>query len=303
LHSAYKWFPDRQRALPTSVIACGAAFGTGIVAPLIAWIIARHGWHAAFGMLGVASLAWVCIWAAVAAEGPIDGKSVASPADLARVPYWQLLSSRTALGVFAAGFAAYWVIAVNITWLANYLVKQMSITPIRAGWVIGLVSLMHMILVPGFAWISQLLSGFGVSSRVARGVVGAACVVTSGASLIWMAGLQSGMLKVFLIGLSFSIGNVIFTLGSTLIGEITPPTQRGAMLGITNSIHTLAGLCAPWVMGRIIDGSVNPATGFRMGYVFTGVMVIALGSLAAILIHPRADSRRFERRLVSRSAG
>jgi len=51
------------------------------------------------------------------------------------------------------------------------------------------------------------------------------------------------------------------------------------------------------VMGRIIDGSGNPATGFRMGYVFTGVMVITLGSLAAILIHPRADLRRFERRL------
>ena len=303
LHSTYKWFPDRQRALPTSVIACGAAFGTGIVAPLIAWIIARHGWHVAFGMLGVASLAWVCIWAAVAAEGPIDGNAVSPPADAARVPYWQLLSSRTALGVFAAGFAAYWLIAVNITWLANYLVKQMSITPIRAGWVIGLVSLMHMMLVPGFAWISQLLSGFGVSSRVARGVVGAACVVTSGASLIWMAGLQSGMLKVFLIGLSFSIGNVIFTLGSTLIGEISPPTQRGAMLGMTNSIHTLAGLCAPWVMGRIIDVSDNPAAGFRTGYVFTGVMVIALGSLAGILIHPRADLRRFERRRVSTIAG
>ena len=303
LHSAYKWFPDRQRALPTSVIACGAAFGTGIVAPLIAWIIARYGWHTAFGMLGVAGLGWVCLWAAVAAEGPIDGASVSSPANTARVPYGRLLSSRTALGVFAAGFAAYWVIALNITWLANYLVKQMSITPIRAGWVIGLVSLMHMILVPGFAWMSQRLSGFGVSSRLARGAVGAACVVTSGASLIWMAGLQSGLLKVLLIGLSFSIGNVIFTLGSTLIGEITPPTQRGAMLGITNSIHTLAGLCAPWVMGRIIDASDNPAAGFRTGYVFTGVMVIALGILAAILIHPQADLRRFGRRLVSTNSG
>src|ERR1700677_1949506 len=108
---------------------------------------------------------------------------------------------------------------------------------------------MQMVMVPGFAWISQLLSGFGISSRVARGVVGASCVVASGASMIWMAELQSGMLKIFLIGLSFSIGNVIFTLGSALIGEIVPPTQRGAMLGITNSIHTLAGLCAPWVMG------------------------------------------------------
>src|ERR1700677_3777301 len=149
LHSTYKWFPDRQRALPTSVIACGAAFGTGIVAPLIAWIIVRYGWHTAFGALGVTSLVWVCVWSSVAVEGRIDGKSGSSPANIARVPYRQLLSCRTAIGVFAAGFAAYWVIALNITWLANYLVKQMSITPIRAGWIIGLVSLMQMVLVPG----------------------------------------------------------------------------------------------------------------------------------------------------------
>jgi MFS family permease len=294
LHSVYKWFPDKQRALPTSVIACGAAFGTGIVAPLIAWTIARYGWHTAFGALGVGSLAWFCIWALMAVEGPIDSVSPSQSGHVARVPYSQLLSSRTAVGVFMAGFAAYWVIALNVTWLANYLVKQMSITPIRAAWIIGLVSLMQMILVPGFAWISQVLCGFGVSSRVARGIVGCACVVSSGASMIWMAGLQAGTLKVFLIGLSFSVGNVIFALGSALIGEISPPVQRGAMLGITNSIHTLAGLFAPLLMGRIIDASHTPAIGFRIGYMITGVLVIALGSLAAIVIHPQADLRRFQ---------
>ena len=294
LHSVYKWFPDRQRALPTSVIACGAAFGTGIVAPLVAWIITRYGWRMAFGALGVASLLWFCVWSSMAREGPIDNLPASPAGSIARVPYRQLLSSRTAVGVFVAGFAAYWVIALNITWLADYLVKQMSMTPIRAAWIIGLVSLMQMVLVPSFAWISQWLPRLGISSRVARGIVGAACVVTSGASMIWMAGLQPGMLQEFLIGLSFSIGNVIFTLGSALIGEITPPVQRGAMLGITNSVYTLAGLCAPWIMGRIIDTSDSPAIGFRIGFVSTGAMVIALGILAAVLINPQADLRRFE---------
>jgi sugar phosphate permease len=35
LHAVYKWFGDRHRAVPTSVVASGAAFGAGIVAPLI----------------------------------------------------------------------------------------------------------------------------------------------------------------------------------------------------------------------------------------------------------------------------
>jgi len=295
LHSVYKWFPDRRRALPTSVIASGAAFGTGIVAPLVSWIIARHGWHAAFGMLGMMSLGWFCIWSSTAAEGPLEGVE-SRPENIARVAYRQLLSSRTAVGVFLAGFAAYSVVALNITWLANYLVKESHMTLIGAGWIIGFVSLMQMMLVPGFAWFSQVLSDLGVSSRVARGLLGAACVVTSGASMIWMVGVRSGLLQDLLIGVSFSIGAVIFTLGSALIGEITPPMQRGAMLGITNSVHTLAGLVAPVVMGHIIDAYASPATGFRIGYVLNGIMVIAFGGVAAVLINPKADLARFARR-------
>jgi ACS family D-galactonate transporter-like MFS transporter len=303
LHSVYKWFPDKQRALPTSVIASGAAFGTGMVAPGISWIITRYGWHTAFGMLGIMSLGWFCIWSSTAAEGPLDGVLPSRPETIARVTYRQLLSSRTAVGVFLAGFAAYSVIALNITWLANYLVKQVHMTLIRAGWTIGLVSLMQIMLVPGFAWLSQVLSGLGVSSRVTRGLLGAACVVTSGACMIWMVGVRAGPLQDLLIGLSFSIGAVIFPLGSALIGEITPPVQRGAMLGITNSVHTLAGLVAPVVMGHIIDAYTSPATGFRIGYLLNGVMVIVFGSVAAVLINPQADLVRFARRARLAAAG
>jgi MFS family permease len=303
LHSVYKWFPDLKRALPTSVIASGAAFGTGMVAPLISWIIARYGWHTAFGTLGVMSLGWFCIWSLTAAEGPLDGVLPSRPESIARVTYWQLLSSRTAIGVFLAGFAAYSMIALNITWLANYLVKQVHMTLIGAGWIIAFVSLMQIVLVPGFAWFSQVLSGLGVSSRVTRGLLGAACVITSGASMVWMAGIGTGPLQDLLIGVSFSIGAVIFPLGSALIGEITPPMQRGAMLGITNSFHTLAGLVTPVVMGHILDAYASPATGFRIGYLMNGVMVIAFGCMAAVLINPQADIVRFARRVSLTATG
>ena len=52
LHAAYKWFPDDRRPLPTSLIAIGAAVGTGIVAPAIVYVILTYSWHAAFGLLG-----------------------------------------------------------------------------------------------------------------------------------------------------------------------------------------------------------------------------------------------------------
>ena len=44
MHAVYKWFGDAHRTLPSSVVASGAAFGAGIIAPMITWIVVHH-WH------------------------------------------------------------------------------------------------------------------------------------------------------------------------------------------------------------------------------------------------------------------
>jgi MFS family permease len=292
VHSVYKWFGDRRRALPTSVVASGAAFGSGLVAPVITWVIVRYGWHTAFGVLGGVGLVWAVSWWALAEEGPVGETSGRADTEW-RIPYRRLLLSRTASGVFVAGFAAYWIIALNLVWLANYLIKAVHMSPTQAGWVITLPSIMQMALAPLCAYLSLVLARHGYSSRVSRGLLGTVCVVIGGASLASVPFAGGGILEIALVGLSFSIGSVIFTLGTTLIGEITPPAQRGALLGITNSIHTLAGLCAPFLMGLLVDINADPVAGFRTGFVFAGTLVAVLGIVAAALIDPEADLRHF----------
>jgi MFS transporter, ACS family, D-galactonate transporter len=294
MHSTYKWFGNERRALPTSVIASGAAFGSGLVAPLITWIIVSYGWHAAFGTLGCVGLIWACLWLVLAREGPIDNPH-AGEVTAHSVAYKHLLFSRTALGVYLAGFAAYWIIALNIVWLNNYLIKAVHMAPTTAAWVIALPSVMQMALAPALAYLSLVMTRRGYSSRISRGLLGSLCVIIAGVSLVCVPRAGTGGLEIFLVGLSFSIGSVIFTLGSTLIGEISPPSQRGAMLGITNSIHTLAGLCAPVVMGVLVDINVDPTSGFRVGYAYAGVLVVVLGVTAAVLINPESDLVNFRK--------
>jgi MFS family permease len=293
VHAVYKWFGNERRALPTSVVASGAAFGAGIVAPMIIWIIEEFDWHAAFGTLGVVGLAWVGLWLLLAKEGQTDPSFGVESGPRQRVPYRRLLMSRTAIGVYLAGFAAYWIIALNLVWLGNYLIKALGMAPTHAAWVIALPSAMQMVLAPGFAYLSQRLSGLGLSSRVSRGLMGALCVIIGGVSMACFPFMGMGMPKIALVGLACSIGSVIFTLGPALIGEISPASQRGAMLGVTNSIHTLAGLCAPFAMGRIVDIDADPIAGFRTGYLYAGVFVAALGTMAAALINPEYDLRHF----------
>jgi ACS family D-galactonate transporter-like MFS transporter len=295
VHAVYKWFDNAHRTLPTSVVASGAAFGAGIVAPLIIWIIDHLGWHAAFGTLGVVGLVWVVCWLVLVQEGPASpslGRGRA-PAARQRVPYRELLMSRTAVGFYLAGFAAYWIIALNLVWLAHYLIKGLGMDPARAAWVIALPSAMQIVLAAGVGYLSQRLSLSGLSSRIARGVLGALCVIIAGLSMACFPFVAMGPLKILLVGVACSIGSVIFTLGPALMGEIAPASQRGAMLGVSNSIHTLAGVCAPLVMGRIVDINANPIGGFRTGYLCVGVLVATLGAVAALLINPEYDLRRF----------
>jgi sugar phosphate permease len=74
IHGVYKCFGDRQRALPTSIVACGGAFGTGVIAPLapvLAWpsqTLTRRGWSTRLsrGVLGAlcvvtAGVAMLCM--------------------------------------------------------------------------------------------------------------------------------------------------------------------------------------------------------------------------------------------------
>jgi MFS family permease len=293
VHAVYKWFANAHRALPTSVVASGAAFGAGIAAPLIIWIIDHFGWHASFGTLGVVGLVWVACWLVFVKEWPAPSSFGRESGSRQRIPYRHLLLSRTAVGFYLAGFAAYWIIALNLVWLPHYLIKALGMDPARAAWVIALPSAMQIVFAAGFAYLSQRLSLSGLSSRVARGVVGTLCVIIAGLSMACFPFVRMGPLKIFLVGLACSIGSVIFTLGPALMGEISPISQRGAMLGVSNSIHTLAGVCAPLLMGRIVDINANPIGGFRTGYLYVGVVVATLGAVAAILINPEYDLRRF----------
>src|SRR5260370_30664025 len=187
------------------------------------------------------------------------------------------------------------MIALNIVWLANYLIKGIHLAPSTAAWIIVLPSVMQIALAPCLAFLSQRLTKAGYPSRLSRGALGCTCVVIAGVAAICLPLVPFGPLKIFLVGTAFSIASVIFTLGSTLIGEICPSSQRGALLGITNSLHTLAGLIAPVVMGLIVDVGADPVDGFSLGYIGAGLLVATLDIIAAVMIHPQADLRHFRR--------
>src|SRR6201991_809658 len=96
-HAIYKWFPDEKRTLPTAILSQGSAFGVILAVPALNWVIVNHSWHYAFGALGIVGLLWAAVWFVLGKEGPLV-QSTATPAAEPRIPYFQLLTSRTFIG-------------------------------------------------------------------------------------------------------------------------------------------------------------------------------------------------------------
>ena len=296
LHAAYKWFPNERRPFPSSLISLGGAVGTGLAAPLIAYIVITYSWHAAFGVLGMAGLIWALAWAAIGREGAVAANphagDAADPSSLpSHVPYRRLLTCPSVVGAMALGFAAYWLLTLAVVWLPNYLTKGAGYSPSTTSWIVTLPALTQIVAVPAICAFSQAMKRRGVSSRIARGVLTAGCVLLSGL-LTFLLPQTSGFLTILCVMVAFSVGSTVFSLGHVIVAEVTPPGQRGAMLGINNAVATLAGVFAPIVMGWVVDLGATPIDGFRMGFMVAGGVVAAGSLLGALIINPGADIAR-----------
>ena len=190
VHAIYKWFPDEKRTLPTAILSQGSAFGVIIAVPALNWVIVNYSWHHAFGVLGVVGLMWVVAWLIMGREGPLVQSAAANSLDAERFPYAKLLTSRTFVGCCAATFGAYWALSLGLTWFTPFIIKALGFSQQDAGlisilpWVVGAC----VVLLAG--WVSQVLMARGMSTRNARGVLGAAPLVIGGLILLLMPAMS-----------------------------------------------------------------------------------------------------------------
>lgn len=84
-----------------------------------------------------------------------------------------------------------------------------------------------------------------------------------------------------------------------IVSELTPQPQRTAMLAITTSVVTLAGVIAPLAMGSMIETAMTPLAGYERGYTILGGLLITGGIIGLLFIRPEADRKRLAAHAVS----
>ncbi|MCY1272431.1 putative sulfoacetate transporter SauU [compost metagenome] len=304
LHACYKWFPNEKRNLPSAVIFQGVTAGLLISGPLLTFVVVKWSWHAAFFVLGVASIVWMVLWAYFGAEGTVaDAGPGRADAAAPRLPYWQLITDRTFLANMLMYWTTYWIFSVMFTWVPSYMSKVMNYDATDAGWMFMLFTAFNIPIVLGGSWVSQQLLKKGLSSKYARGWL-TSCLVLLGGALILFAvyAVQHPLLKVILLAIGCNLPQISFVLSSTIVAEIMPGAQRSSMMSINSALATTGGLVAPALMGAFIQGAATPAMGYDQGFVTAGILSVATSFIGFAFINPDASKRRFARLAEMRSS-
>jgi MFS family permease len=291
VHAIYKWFPDEKRALPTAVLSQGSAFGVILAVPALNWVIVHHSWHYAFGALGVVGLMWVAAWLVLGKEGPLV-QTVAQEAADPRIPYFQLLTSRTFIGCCAATFGAYWALSLGLTWFTPFIVKGLGFSQQDAGWISILPWVFGAVVVMLTGWASQVLMARGVSTRGARGVLGSVPLIVGGSILAVLPHVNGAGLQIALLVVGSGLCGSIYVVCAPMLGEFTPVSQRGAVIAIYGAIYTLAGIVAPAVMGSVIQHAGGMLEGYMTGFTINAVVMASSGLLGLALLWPNTERAR-----------
>ncbi|WP_406633295.1 MFS transporter [Amycolatopsis sp. WGS_07] len=298
MHAAYKWFPNEKRGLPSALLNAGSGIGVALASPLLTALIVGYGWRWAFFALLVVGLVWSLLWAIFGREGKVAGTAsvhaaeAKSAADEPRVPYRRILLNGTWLGGFLAGFAAYWALAVLVAWVPHYLETALHYSTVTTGTLVALPWIASVVFNLAQGTVSDWLMRRGVSSRVARGVLGGIAVLLSGLAMLVFPHVGRGWFQIALLTVAFSLGGVVFALGVTMNAEISPTRQRGAVLSITVGLVTTAGLLAPYLTGRLIQAASSPGSGFTLAFTISGLLSIVGGLLAVVFVNPDRTARR-----------
>ncbi len=296
-HALYGWFTSDKRNMPTAVLLAGVGAGFLIGGPLLTYFISGYGWRAGFIVCGVAGALWMVLWGLFGADGPLLEAvgSKAEPSD-EHVPWVEFWTDRTVAANFIMAMACYWVTGLSITWLAPYLQLGLGYTPKDTGWLVSVILGSQIGIQMVISYGSHRLLGAGFSSRISRGLVTGGSVAVGGVAMALAPDIGSSTTQVLLLALGFTLPSLCFVIGPAVVGEVSPPRQRGIALLVTYSLMTVTGLLSPIITGKIVQAAgAAPLVGYTQALLLTGGILVFGGAVAMLGINPEATRARFAR--------
>lgn len=299
-HHVHGWFEQRERPLPTAILMVGAATGVAVAAPTLGWVITHWGWRWSFGVVGLLGLAWAAFWLRAGREGPLappvgrpaERHARAGAVDVPEVPLRKILLSGTFVAGALGSFAAYWVMSTKLTWMPDYLESVVGWDLQQAGTAVGAGAVANgaVLLVHGL--VAQRAARGNRTGRLPAGAGAGLLLLASAGAVTLFATADSLWVKVPLMLGPMALALVMITAAQTACARITPPSQRGVVLGALVGVFALGGILSPLVLGRVVDAASSVAAGYERGWLVTAALLAVTGVVATLFLRPERDAER-----------
>jgi ACS family hexuronate transporter-like MFS transporter len=242
-----EWFPERERALASGLFNSGSAVGAILAPPLVAFIILKFGWQAAFLAIGLIGFVWLAFWwPTYKTPAAFSANAVPTP------PAWQLFRTRfvwsfTLSKIF---FDPAWYF--YIFWFPEYLKNARHF---------------NMASIGKYAWIPFMVAGFGnifgglVSSELIRRGVSVTVARKSAVSffvILMMAAIPAVMaasvwvsiawVSVAMTGYTGALANML-----ALPADVFPKESVGSVYGLASMGSGFGGMVFTLITGWLVD--------------------------------------------------
>lgn len=282
-----EWFPERERSTAVGLFVSGASIGAIVTPPLVALLVVKMGWQAAFVLVGIPGLLWVLWWKyryAAVKNHPRLSQAERAYIQTGRREYhgtqriglrsFFFLKHRMFWGVFLGRFVEEPASWFYLTWLPLYLKGFRGVSLLNIGFLLIIPFVALDFGYAGGGWISSQLVKRGWSLNRARKVVmavSALCMISAIPAIVAHSTFGFVLLvSVATLGHGGWAANIM-----TLPGDMVPHQLVGTLYGITALGGGLGSIIFTEVTGRLVDVQHS----FDTPFIIAGVL-----PLVALLI-------------------
>lgn len=272
------WFGVAERGVSNTLLDLGSKLSYVLGIPAMAWVVASHGWQAAFLLTGAVTVAYGVLFALVYREPAQHQAATTAAFDPAR--FWQLVANRKTWGL-ALGFSSYvYVYYLLATWMPRLLQDQLHISVLRSGlytaipWAFAIAC---EVLIGGIV-VDWLVRRGHAAGRVRQWTLALSLIV----SLALLGATVSHSAVTVLVCLSLSAAGLAVSTptAGAMVGLIAPRDSIGMLGSIVNLIANAVGLVAPLATGWLVQHS---GSFYGAGLAAAGVVAVGIVSCTLLL--------------------
>ncbi|TXS44311.1 MFS transporter [Streptomyces sp. t39] len=221
-----------------------------------------------------------------------DARPAEGSSEAADIPLRAVFRSGTFVTAALGAFAAYWVMSAKLTWLPDYLRTVVGWDLDRAAAAVGGGAVANGVVLLTHGLLARRAVLGGRVGRLPTGAGAGLLLVASAGAVTVFATVDTLWIKVPMMFGPMAVALVMITAAQTAIARITPPAQRGVVLGALVAVFALGGVVSPLVLGRIVDSAATAKAGYENGWLVTAALLLVTGLLAACFMRPERDAER-----------